>query len=204
VLLGGAGAAGRFVAAAGFSDFPTLCPGFAPGLDFGFALGVAGARAVRSVTGGAARDVTGVLGTTGVECVACATSGTGADVPLVTGARATRTGTAASGASGLGTGTVDSTVGFVDRDTTFAGDTTFARVGAAVAGAASTDCVVSTAGPGGSSGPGIGIPPAASAAAGDASASAPATARIDLRLSRRDDVHAGTPSLPFESSRYVG
>jgi len=58
--------------------------------------------------------------------------------------------------------------------------------------------------PGGSSGAGIGVPPAAHAAAGQANAARQAHTASKSRLSRRDDVHLDTYVPPFGASRYVG
>lgn len=59
--------------------------------------------------------------------------------------------------------------------------------------------------PGGSSGAGIGVPPAARLVAGHASAAMQTPTTTESRVSRRDDVHVGTTtSLPFGVSRYVG
>ncbi|HET6600320.1 MAG TPA: hypothetical protein VFG57_00040, partial [Gaiella sp.] len=58
--------------------------------------------------------------------------------------------------------------------------------------------------PGGSSGAGMGVPPAPQPASGQANATRQAPTASESRPSRRDDVHLDTYVPPFEASRYVG
>jgi hypothetical protein len=150
-------------------------------LGFGFGAGIAAARdvvvVVGAVTLGAIR-VTGAAMTRGA--VRRTTSGAGAATLRVTAVR----GAATSGASGVGTGTADSAVRLVDVAAVCEPPerVVFVLDGVTVAG--------------GSSGPGIGVPPAAKVAAGVTSATAHTPTAIDCRLRRREDVRVDNCSLP--------
>ncbi len=121
---------------------------------------------------------------------ACEVSGAGAaGAALVTG----RFGAVAApedetaGASGVGTACADSDARFTGRDA----GAVAAFVGFEVEDVANP--------PGGSSGAGIGVPPAAKPTAGQANATMQTPAATESRLSRRDDVHLDTTSPPFRS-----
>jgi len=155
------------------------CFGFAfafrVGAGFGFALGFGAARLVRD---GVVDVTTGCgAGLDGRE-----TAGDGVAV-LTTTRGFVATGAAdepTTGASGLGTVAAGfaGCDGFVDFD--------------------DFDDDVANA-PGGSSGAGIGVPPAAQPAAGQANAARQAPTASESRLSRRDDVHLDTTSPLSES-----
>ena len=157
------------------------CFGFAfafrVGAGFGFALGFGAARLVRD---GVVDVTTGCgAGLDGRE-----TAGDGVAVAVLTTTRGfVATGAAdepTTGASGLGTVAAGfaGCDGFVDFD--------------------DFDDDVANA-PGGSSGAGIGVPPAAQPAAGQANATRQAPTASESRLSRRDDVHLDTTSPLSES-----
>jgi hypothetical protein len=131
---------------------------------------------------GAARVRTGAVATRGA--VRWTTSGVGAATLGVMDVRGAATGAARSGASG--TGTADSAVRFVE---VFAVCEPLELVVFVLDGV-SVD--------GGSSGPGIGVPPAASAAGVVTSAIAHTPTAIDCRLCRREDVRPDNCSLPVE------
>ena len=153
---------------------------FRVGAGFGFALGFGAARLVRD---GVVDVTTGCgAGLDGRE-----TAGDGVAVAVLTTTRGFVTTGAAdeptTGASGVGTGDADfagcdGCDGFVDVD--------------------DFDDDVANA-PGGSSGAGIGVPPAAQPAAGQANAARQAHTASKSRLSRRDDVHLDTTSPLSES-----
>ena len=164
--------------------FVATCFGFAfafrvgAGLGFGVTIGFATARAVRD---GVVDVVTGRVA--GAGLVGRASAGDGVAVALVTTIRGfVATGAAdepTTGASGVGT------VALVGEG---AGVVRFVGVEDDVANP-----------PGGSSGAGIGVPPAAQPGAGQANATRQAPNASESRLSRRDDVHLDTTSPLSES-----
>jgi hypothetical protein len=188
----GRGRAGAGVAPARLVVFAAACFAFtfrgAVACDFGVWLGAA--RTFRDgvtvvVTG---RDVEVALG-------ACEVSAAGAACPTPATGRfgaGAAVEDATTGASGVGTARADSDARFAGRDAGAAG----AFDGVEVEDVANP--------PGGSSGAGIGVPPAAQPAAGQPNATTQTHAATESRLSRRDDVHLDTTSLPFGDSRYVG
>jgi hypothetical protein len=169
-------------AAEAFACVVAGCFGFAfafrVGAGFGFALGFGAARLGRD---GVVDVVTGRV--VGVGLDGRATTGEGVAVALLTTARGfVATGAAdepTTGASGVGT------VAFVGE-------------GAGVVPCEGFDDFVANA-PGGSSGAGIGVPPAAQPAAGQANAARQAPTASESRLGRRDDVHLDTTSPLSES-----
>ena len=173
--------ASRGVAAAeAFACVAAGCFGFAfafrVGAGFGFALGFGAARLGRE-------GVVDVTTGCGAGLDGRATAGEGVAVALLTTARGfVATGAAdepTTGASGVGT------VAFVGE-------------GAGVVPCEGFDDFVANA-PGGSSGAGIGVPPAAQPAAGQANAARQAPTASESRLGRRDDVHLDTTSPLSES-----
>ena len=165
--------------------FVATCFGFAfafrvgAGLGFGVTIGFATARAVRD---GVVDVMTGRVAGAGLD--GRASAGDGVAVALLTTIRGfVATGAAdepTTGASGVGT------VALV------------ARGSAASCDFDDFDDDVANP-PGGSSGAGIGVPPAAQPAAGQANATRQAPTASESRLSRRDDVHLDTTSPLSES-----
>ena len=160
------------------------CFGFAfafrVGAGFGFALGFGAARVVRD---GVVDVTTGCVAGAGLD--GRETAGDGVAVAVLTTTR----GFVATGAA--------------DEPTTGASGRRHRRRRAATAATASCDFDdfdddVANA-PGGSSGAGIGVPPAAQPAAGQANATRQAPTASESRLSRRDDVHLDTTSPLSES-----
>jgi hypothetical protein len=186
----GAGALACFVAA----TFAAACFAFAFRAGAGFAFG-SGFGAARGMRGGVTAVVTG----RDAEVVLAAreVSGAGAaGAVLVTGrfGVVATVEAATAGASGVGTACADSDARFAGRDAGAAAAFTFD--GFEVEDVAKP--------PGGSSGAGIGVPPAAQPTAGHANATMQTPAATESRLSRRDDVHLDTHVPPFGASRYVG
>jgi len=150
---------------------------FRAGAGFGFALGFGAARVVRD----GVVDVTTGRGA-GAWLVCRETAGDGVAVAALTTTRGFVAGAAdepTTGASGVGT------VAFVGE-------------GASVVAFDDFEDDVANP-PGGSSGAGIGVPPAAQPAAGQANATRQAPTASESRLSRRDDVHLDTTSPLSES-----
>jgi len=177
--------ASRGVAAAeAVGCFVAACVGFAFAfrVGAGFRLGVTIGFATERVVRDGVVDVVTGRGV-GVGLDRRATAGEGVAVALLMTTRGfVATGAAdepTTGASGVGT------VAFVGE-------------GAGVVPCEGFDDFVANA-PGGSSGAGIGVPPAAQPAAGQANAARQAPTASESRLGRRDDVHLDTTSPLSES-----
>ena len=176
--------------AAGFA-FATVGFGFGFSLGFGFAVraGVVGrtARVAPLPTGAEACDV-GALRVDDADEVPGAASGAGIAAGFVTVDPDAVVADDVTGASGVGTGCADSAARFV--------------LGAErVVVALDVSTVETLAGSGGSSGVGIGVPPAAHPLSGHASATRKAPVPSAPPFSRRDDVHPDITSLPVRAHR---
>ena len=177
--------ASRGVAATGAGGcFVAACFGVAfafragAGFRFGVTIGFDTARVV--LDGDVDVEVvTGRVAGAGLDARATAGEGVAVALLTTTSGFVAAAGAPTTGASGVGT------VAFVSE-------------GAGVAGCDVFDDDLANP-PGGSSGAGIGVPPAAQPAAGQANATKQAPTASESRLSRRDDVHLDTTSPLSES-----
>jgi hypothetical protein len=141
------------------------------------------------------RDTEAVVGRADGELVCCEVAGAGeGEAARATGrADVVVADEATTGGSGVGTARADSDERCAGRD---------AGAVAPVFDGFEADDVANP--PGGASGAGIGVPPAAQLVAGQRNATMQTPAASESRQSRRDDVQLDTTSLPFGASRYVG